>query len=97
MAPVWQVLDDAQKSELKKILFEGAQGRDAGHRPRHLSVRHQLQHHVAGQAAAGTGLGPRALNYVLGITKAYTTRVGEGPFPTELDDAGRAEAGRTRA
>src|SRR4029078_11635633 len=43
---------------------------------------------VSGQAAAGSGMGPSALNYVLGITKAYTTRVGEGPFPTELKDEG---------
>lgn len=85
MAPVWQVLDDAQKSELK-ILFEGAQGAmldiDHGTYPFVTS-----SNTIAGQAAAGTGLGPKALNYVLGITKAYTTRVGEGPFPTELHDA----------
>lgn len=85
MAPVWQVLDDAQRAE-KKILFEGAQGAmldiDHGTYPFVTS-----SNTIAGQAAAGTGLGPRALNYVLGITKAYTTRVGEGPFPTELHDA----------
>jgi len=85
MAPVWQVLDDAQKSE-KKILFEGAQGAmldiDHGTYPFVTS-----SNTIAGQAAAGTGLGPKSLNYVLGITKAYTTRVGEGPFPTELNDA----------
>jgi adenylosuccinate synthase len=85
MAPVWQVLDDAQKSE-QKILFEGAQGAmldiDHGTYPFVTS-----SNTIAGQAAAGTGIGPRSLNYVLGITKAYTTRVGEGPFPTELDDA----------
>ncbi|GLQ19933.1 adenylosuccinate synthase [Algimonas porphyrae] len=85
MAPVWQVLDDARRAE-KKILFEGAQGAmldiDHGTYPFVTS-----SNTIAGQAAAGTGLGPRALNYVLGITKAYTTRVGEGPFPTELDDA----------
>lgn len=84
MAPVWQVLDDAQKSE-QKILFEGAQGAmldiDHGTYPFVTS-----SNTIAGQAAAGTGIGPRSLNYVLGITKAYTTRVGEGPFPTELDD-----------
>lgn len=84
MAPVWQVLDDARRAE-KKILFEGAQGAmldiDHGTYPFVTS-----SNTIAGQAAAGTGLGPRALNYVLGITKAYTTRVGEGPFPTELDD-----------
>ena len=85
MAPVWQVLDDAQKSE-RKILFEGAQGAmldiDHGTYPFVTS-----SNTIAGQAAAGTGIGPKALNYVLGITKAYTTRVGEGPFPTELHDA----------
>lgn len=85
MAPVWQVLDDAQKSE-QKILFEGAQGAmldiDHGTYPFVTS-----SNTIAGQAAAGTGIGPRSLNYVLGITKAYTTRVGEGPFPTELEDA----------
>jgi adenylosuccinate synthase len=84
MAPVWQVLDDAAKSE-QRILFEGAQGAmldiDHGTYPFVTS-----SNTIAGQAASGTGLGPRALNYVLGITKAYTTRVGEGPFPTELTD-----------
>ncbi|MGB3455888.1 MAG: adenylosuccinate synthase [Litorimonas sp.] len=85
MAPVWQVLDDARRAE-QRILFEGAQGAmldiDHGTYPFVTS-----SNTIAGQAAAGTGLGPRALNYVLGITKAYTTRVGEGPFPTELNDA----------
>ena len=85
MAPVWQVLDDAVRSE-QRILFEGAQGAmldiDHGTYPFVTS-----SNTIAGQAASGTGLGPRALNYVLGITKAYTTRVGEGPFPTELTDA----------
>ncbi len=84
MAPVWKVLDDATRAE-KKILFEGAQGAmldiDHGTYPFVTS-----SNTTAGQAAAGSGLGPRALNYVLGITKAYTTRVGEGPFPTELTD-----------
>ena len=85
MAPVWQVLDDAQKAD-QRILFEGAQGAmldiDHGTYPFVTS-----SNTIAGQAAGGTGLGPRALGYVLGITKAYTTRVGEGPFPTELHDA----------
>ena len=81
-------MDDAQKAE-KKILFEGAQGAmldiDHGTYPFVTS-----SNTVGGQASAGTGMGPRSLNYVLGITKAYTTRVGEGPFPTELtDDIGR--------
>lgn len=88
MGPVWRLLDDANKDD-KRILFEGAQGAmldiDHGTYPFVTS-----SNTVAGQAAAGSGLGPRALNYVLGITKAYTTRVGEGPFPTELfDDVGQ--------
>jgi adenylosuccinate synthase len=67
------------------VLFEGAQGAlldiDHGTYPYVTS-----SNTVAGQAAAGAGLGPRSVGYVLGIVKAYTTRVGEGPFPTELDD-----------
>lgn len=85
MAPVWKTLDDAQREE-KRILFEGAQGAmldiDHGTYPFVTS-----SNTIAGQAAAGSGMGPKSLNYVLGITKAYTTRVGEGPFPTELTDA----------
>jgi len=85
MSPVWHTLDQAARSD-KKILFEGAQGAmldiDHGTYPFVTS-----SNTIAGQAAAGSGMGPRALNYVLGITKAYTTRVGEGPFPTELTDA----------
>jgi adenylosuccinate synthase len=85
MAPVWHVLNEASKAE-KRILFEGAQGTmldiDHGTYPFVTS-----SNTIAGQAAAGTGIGPGALNYVLGITKAYTTRVGEGPFPTELFDS----------
>ncbi len=88
MSPVWKTLDDAVRAE-KRILFEGAQGAmldiDHGTYPFVTS-----SNTVAGQAAAGAGMGPGALNFVLGITKAYTTRVGEGPFPTELtDDIGR--------
>jgi len=83
-APVWHVLHEAQQAE-KRILFEGAQGAmldiDHGTYPFVTS-----SNTIAGQAAAGSGMGPSALNYVLGITKAYTTRVGEGPFPTELND-----------
>jgi len=67
------------------VLFEGAQGAlldvDHGTYPFVTS-----SNTMAGQAAAGSGLGPRSVGYVLGIVKAYTTRVGEGPFPTELDD-----------
>lgn len=83
--PVWKVLDEARKAG-KRILFEGAQGVlldvDHGTYPYVTS-----SNTVAGQAATGSGLGPRAVGYVLGIVKAYTTRVGEGPFPTELTDA----------
>ena len=82
---VWERLDEARRRG-KRILFEGAQGAmldvDHGTYPYVTS-----SNTVAGQAAAGSGLGPRALDYVLGITKAYTTRVGSGPFPTELHDA----------
>lgn len=78
---VWRRLD-ALRSEGKRILFEGAQGTmldvDHGTYPFVTS-----SNTVAGNAAAGSGLGPSAIGYVLGITKAYTTRVGAGPFPTE--------------
>jgi len=81
---VWATLDAARRAG-KRILFEGAQGTlldiDHGTYPFVTS-----SNTVAGQAAAGSGLGPGALNYILGITKAYTTRVGSGPFPTELED-----------
>ncbi len=84
-APVWHELNEKRKAG-KRILFEGAQGSlldiDFGTYPFVTS-----SNVVAGQASAGTGLGPNAIGYVLGIVKAYTTRVGEGPFPTELDDA----------
>ncbi len=70
----------------KRILFEGAQGSlldiDFGTYPFVTS-----SNVIAGQAATGTGLGPTAIDFVLGIVKAYTTRVGEGPFPAELHDA----------
>ena len=81
---VWQVLDKARKDG-KKILFEGAQGMmldvDHGTYP---FVTSSNMH--AAQAATGAGIGPDAVNYILGITKAYTTRVGSGPFPTEQDN-----------
>jgi adenylosuccinate synthase len=84
MDQVWRVLDEKRKAGAR-ILFEGAQGalldNDHGTYPFVTS-----SNTVAGQAAAGSGLGPTAIGYVLGITKAYTTRVGEGPFPCELDD-----------
>ncbi len=80
--PTWRLLDQAVKDG-KRVLFEGAQGAlldvDHGTYPYVTS-----SNTVAGQAAAGSGLGPRAPGFVLGIVKAYTTRVGEGPFPTEL-------------
>ena len=83
--PVWKRLDAANKNG-EKILFEGAQGAmldvDHGTYPYVTS-----SNTVAGQAASGSGVGPRSVGYVLGITKAYTTRVGSGPFPTELLDA----------
>jgi adenylosuccinate synthase len=83
--PVWRVLDAAQRAG-KRILFEGAQGvlLDVDHGTYPFVTSSNT---VAGHAAAGAGLGPNAVDYVLGIVKAYTTRVGEGPFPTELHDA----------
>jgi adenylosuccinate synthase len=81
----WRVLDDWRRAG-RKILFEGAQGVmldiDHGTYPYVTS-----SNTVAGQAAAGSGIGPKAAGYVLGITKAYTTRVGSGPFPTEQQNA----------
>ncbi|MEM1302836.1 MAG: adenylosuccinate synthase [Pseudomonadota bacterium] len=83
-APVWKVLNEKRRAG-KRILFEGAQGAlldiDFGTYPFVTS-----SNVIAGQAATGTGIGPGSIDYVLGITKAYTTRVGEGPFPTELED-----------
>jgi adenylosuccinate synthase len=82
--PVWKVLNEARRAG-KRILFEGAQGAlldiDFGTYPYVTS-----SNTLAGMAATGTGLGPTAVDFVLGIVKAYTTRVGEGPFPTELTD-----------
>jgi adenylosuccinate synthase len=82
--PVWRLLDESKKSG-KRVLFEGAQGImldvDHGTYPFVTS-----SHTHPGQAASGAGIGPSAVGYVLGITKAYTTRVGSGPFPTELQD-----------
>ncbi len=83
--PVWKVLTEARRAG-KRILFEGAQGSlldiDFGTYPYVTS-----SNVIAGQAATGVGLGPTAIDFVLGIVKAYTTRVGEGPFPAELFDA----------
>jgi adenylosuccinate synthase len=88
MDSVWSLLD-RKRREGKRILFEGAQGAlldiDHGTYPFVTS-----SNTVAAQAATGSGLGPTAIDYVLGICKAYTTRVGEGPFPTEQ----RNEVGR---
>ncbi len=82
--PVWKVLNEARRAG-KRILFEGAQGAlldiDFGTYPFVTS-----SNVIAGQAATGVGLGPGAIDFVLGIVKAYTTRVGEGPFPAELHD-----------
>jgi adenylosuccinate synthase len=84
MDPVWDLLNDERRSG-KRILFEGAQGVlldvDHGTYPYVTS-----SNTVAAAAATGSGLGPGAIDYVLGIVKAYTTRVGGGPFPTELND-----------
>ncbi|NBX74309.1 MAG: adenylosuccinate synthase [Alphaproteobacteria bacterium] len=81
VAPVWRVLHQAQQAG-KKILFEGAQGvlLDVDHGTYPFVTASQT---VAGQAAAGSGMGAAARSYVLGLCKAYTTRVGMGPFPTE--------------
>jgi adenylosuccinate synthase len=85
MAPTWDLLETARRDG-KRILFEGAQGAlldvDHGTYPFVTS-----SNTVAASAATGSGLGPKAIGYVLGIAKAYTTRVGGGPFPTELLDA----------
>jgi len=82
--PVWKKIDEF-KLENKKILFEGAQGilLDVDHGTYPFVTSSNT---VASAASTGSGCGPNTINYVLGITKAYTTRVGEGPFPTELKD-----------
>ena len=80
--PVWKKIEEFKKNS-KKILFEGAQGilLDVDHGTYPFVTSSNT---VASSAATGSGCGPNSINYVLGITKAYTTRVGEGPFPTEL-------------
>jgi len=84
MDVVWDMLDKARRQG-QRVLFEGAQGAlldiDHGTYPFVTS-----SNTIAAQAATGSGVGPRSVGYVLGIAKAYTTRVGSGPFPTELDD-----------
>ena len=83
--PVWLKIDQFKKQK-KRILFEGAQGilLDVDHGTYPFVTSSNT---VASSAATGTGCGINSINYVLGITKAYTTRVGEGPFPTELKDS----------
>tara|TARA_B100000886_G_scaffold277000_1_gene200953 strand:+ start:79 stop:1371 length:1293 start_codon:yes stop_codon:yes gene_type:complete len=82
--PVWLKIDEFKKQK-KRILFEGAQGilLDVDHGTYPFVTSSNT---VASSAATGTGCGLNSINYVLGITKAYTTRVGKGPFPTELTD-----------
>ena len=89
--PVWLKIDEFKRQK-KKILFEGAQGilLDVDHGTYPFVTSSNT---VASSAATGTGCGPNSINYVLGITKAYTTRVGEGPFPTELKDSIGEELG----
>ena len=94
MDAVWELLEDNRRAG-KRILFEGAQGVlldvDHGTYPYVTS-----SNTVAASAASGSGLGPGAIGYVLGIAKAYTTRVGGGPFPTELHDFDRRTDRRSR-
>ena len=88
MAPVWDILDDARRSG-SRILFEGAQAvmLDVDHGTYPFVTSSNT---VASNAGTGSGMGPAAAGFVLGIAKAYCTRVGEGPFPSELfDDTGR--------
>lgn len=82
--PVWRDLNEARAAG-KRILFEGAQGvlLDVDHGTYPFVTSSNT---IAGTAAGGSGLGPAAVGFVLGIAKAYTTRVGSGPFPTELED-----------
>jgi adenylosuccinate synthase len=91
-SPVWMLLDQMRR-EGKRILFEGAQGAmldvDHGTYPFVTS-----SNTLAGAATIGSGMGLGGIGYVLGITKAYTTRVGSGPFPTELSDENGATLGR---
>jgi adenylosuccinate synthase len=81
MDRVWKVLDDRRRAG-ERILFEGAQGTllDIDHGTYPFVTSSSV---VAGNASAGSGVGPGAISYVLGLAKAYTTRVGSGPFPTE--------------
>ena len=92
--PVWLTLNQARKRG-DRILFEGAQGvlLDVDHGTYPFVTSSNT---IAGTAAGGSGLGPSAAGFVLGIVKAYTTRVGSGPFPTELEDDDRPAARRAR-
>ena len=83
--PVWKLLDEQVRAD-RRILFEGAQGvmLDVDHGTYPFVTSSSV---VAGNASAGSGVGPGAISYVLGLAKAYTTRVGAGPFPTEQDNA----------
>ena len=93
--PVWELLDEAHSTG-KRVLFEGAQAvmLDVDHGTYPFVTSSNT---VAGNAAAGAGVGPKQIGYVLGIAKAYTTRVGSGPFPTELhDETGRLLGERGR-
>jgi adenylosuccinate synthase len=89
--PTWRVLNDA-RARGKRILFEGAQGvlLDVDHGTYPFVTSSNT---ISGTAAGGSGLGPSAVGFVLGIAKAYTTRVGSGPFPTELEDETGARLG----
>ncbi|MDN4631468.1 adenylosuccinate synthase [Sphingomonas sp. PsM26] len=89
--PTWRVLNDARANG-KRILFEGAQGvlLDVDHGTYPFVTSSNT---ISGTAAGGSGLGPSAVGFVLGIAKAYTTRVGSGPFPTELEDETGARLG----
>jgi adenylosuccinate synthase len=82
--PAWRVLNAAFEDS-KRVLFEGAQGMllDVDHGTYPFVTSSNV---AAGQASAGSGVGPKKISYVLGLVKAYTTRVGAGPFPTELND-----------
>ena len=78
---MWELLDDGQDGDPR-----GRPGGDARHRPRHLSVRHLLEPARRARRASARGIGPKSIDEVWGISKAYTTRVGAGPFPSELHD-----------
>jgi len=90
--PVWKKIEEFKKKK-KTILFEGAQGilLDVDHGTYPFVTSSNT---VAGSAFAGTGCGPSTINYILGIVKSYTTRVGEGPFPTELKNETGNRIGR---